>query len=157
MSVPTAKEVSFRESVNLSCDLAMATLDIPEGMAKYIRNVSNVYQVRFPVKIKGNIETFIGWRAVHSNHKLPVKGGIRFAANVNQDEVEALAALMSYKCALVDVPFGGSKGGLLIDPRNYERDEMERITRRFAFELIQKDYIGAGNECSSSRYGHRSA
>ena len=110
MSVPTAKEVSFRESVNLSCDLAMATLDIPKGMAKYIRDVSNVYQVRFPVKIKGNIETFIGWRAVHSNHKLPVKGGIRFAANVNQDEVEALAALMSYKCALVDVPFGGSKG-----------------------------------------------
>ena len=153
MSVPTAKEVSFRESVNLSCDLAMATLDIPEGMAKYIRNVSNVYQVRFPVKIKGNIETFIGWRAVHSNHKLPVKGGIRFAANVNQDEVEALAALMSYKCALVDVPFGGSKGGLLIDPRNYERDEMERITRRFAFELIQKDYIGAGTNVPAPDMG----
>ena len=153
MSVPTAKEVSFRESVNLSCDLAMATLDIPEGMAKYIRNVSNVYQVRFPVKIKGNIETFIGWRAVHSNHKLPVKGGIRFAANVNQDEVEALAALMSYKCALVDVPFGGSKGGLLIDPRNYERDEMERITRRFAFELIQKDYIGAATNVPAPDMG----
>lgn len=153
MSVPTAKEVSFRESVNLSCDLAMATLDIPEGMAKYIRNVSNVYQVRFPVKIKGNIETFIGWRAVHSNHKLPVKGGIRFATNVNQDEVEALAALMSYKCALVDVPFGGSKGGLLIDPRNYERDEMERITRRFAFELIQKDYIGAATNVPAPDMG----
>ena len=153
MSVPTAKEVSFRESVNLSCDLAMATLDIPEGMAKYIRNVANVYQVRFPVKIKGNIETFIGWRAVHSNHKLPVKGGIRFAANVNQDEVEALAALMSYKCALVDVPFGGSKGGLLIDPRNYERDEMERITRRFAFELIQKDYIGAATNVPAPDMG----
>ena len=153
MSVPTAKEVSFRESVNLSCDLAMATLDIPEGMAKYIRNVSNVYQVRFPVKIKGNIETFIGWRAVHSNHKLPVKGGIRFADNVNQDEVEALAALMSYKCALVDVPFGGSKGGLLIDPRNYERDEMERITRRFAFELIQKDYIGAATNVPAPDMG----
>jgi glutamate dehydrogenase (NAD(P)+) len=131
----------------------MATLDIPEGMAKYIRNVSNVYQVRFPVKIKGNIETFIGWRAVHSNHKLPVKGGIRFAANVNQDEVEALAALMSYKCALVDVPFGGSKGGLLIDPRNYERDEMERITRRFAFELIQKDYIGAATNVPAPDMG----
>ena len=147
MSVPADKEVSFRESVNLSCDLAMATLDIPAGMAKYIRNVNNVYQVRFPVKIKGKVETFIGWRAVHSDHKLPVKGGIRFAANVNQDEVEALATLMSYKCALVDVPFGGSKGGLLIDPRNYERDEMERITRRFAFELIQKDYIGSATNC----------
>ncbi|MBT5027802.1 MAG: Glu/Leu/Phe/Val dehydrogenase [Nitrospina sp.] len=143
MNVPADKEVSFRESVNLCCDMAMATLDIPDGMAKYIRNVNNVYQVRFPVKIKGQIETFIGWRAVHSDHKLPAKGGIRFAPNVNQDEVEALAALMSYKCALVDVPFGGSKGGLLIDPKNYERGEMESITRRFAYELIQKDYIGS--------------
>lgn len=153
MSVPADKEVSFRESVNLSCDLAMATLDIPAGMAKYIRNVNNVYQVRFPVKIKGKVETFIGWRAVHSDHKLPVKGGIRFAANVNQDEVEALATLMSYKCALVDVPFGGSKGGLLIDPRNYERDEMERITRRFAFELIQKDYIGSATNVPAPDMG----
>ena len=141
MSLPSDKEVSFRESVNLSCDLAMEILDLPEGMSKYIRNVNNVYQVRFPVKIKGEVETFIGWRAVHSDHRLPAKGGIRFAPNVNQDEVEALAALMSYKCALVDVPFGGSKGGLLIDPKKYERQDMERITRRFAYELIQKDYI----------------
>ena len=153
MPLPADKEVSFRESVNLSCDLAMATLDIPEGMAKYIRNVNNVYQVRFPVKIKGEIETFIGWRAVHSDHKSPAKGGIRFAPNVNQDEVEALAALMSYKCSLVDVPFGGSKGGLLIDPKIYERDDMERITRRFAFELIQKDYIGPGTNVPAPDMG----
>ena len=153
MSVPADKEVSFRESVNLSCDLAMATLDIPDGMAKYIRNVNNVCQVRFPVKIKGDIETFIGWRAVHSDHKLPAKGGIRFAPNVNQDEVEALAALMSYKCSLVDVPFGGSKGGLLIDPKQYERDEMERITRRFAFELIQKDYINTATNVPAPDMG----
>jgi glutamate dehydrogenase (NAD(P)+) len=153
MSLPADKEVSFRESVNLCCDLAMTTLDIPEGMAKYIRNVNNVYQVRFPVKIKGQIETFIGWRAVHSDHKLPAKGGIRFAPNVNQDEVEALAALMSYKCALVDVPFGGSKGGLLIDPKKYERDEMERITRRFAYELIQKDYIGSATNVPAPDMG----
>ena len=143
MSLPSDKEVSFRESVNLSCDLAMEILDLPEGMSKYIRNVNNVYQVRFPVKIKGEVETFIGWRAVHSDHRLPAKGGIRFAPNVNQDEVEALAALMSYKCALVDVPFGGSKGGLLVDPKKYERQDMERITRRFAYELIQKDYINS--------------
>ena len=153
MSLPADKEVSFRESVNLSCDLAMTTLDIPDGMAKYIRNVNNVYQVRFPVKIKGQVETFIGWRAVHSDHKLPAKGGIRFAPNVNQDEVEALAALMSYKCALVDVPFGGSKGGLLIDPKKYERDEMEAITRRFAFELIQKDYIGSATNVPAPDMG----
>ena len=129
MTSPLDKEVSFKDSVNLSFDLARATLDIPDGMAEYIKNVNNVYQVRFPVKIGREIETFIGWRAVHSDHKLPAKGGIRFAPHVNQNEVEALAALMSYKCALVDVPFGGSKGGLLIDPRNYDRPTMERITR----------------------------
>lgn len=153
MSIPADKEVSFRESVNLCCDMAMATLDIPDGMAKYIRNVNNVYQVRFPVKIKGEIETFIGWRAVHSDHRLPAKGGIRFSPNVNQDEVEALAALMSYKCALVDVPFGGSKGGLLIDPKKYEREDMERITRRFAYELIQKDYIGSATNVPAPDMG----
>jgi glutamate dehydrogenase (NAD(P)+) len=153
MSLPADKEVSFKESVNLCCDVAMATLDIPEGMAKYIRNVNNVYQVRFPVKIKGKIETFIGWRAVHSDHKLPAKGGIRFAPNVNQDEVEALAALMSYKCALVDVPFGGSKGALLVDPKNYDRNEMESITRRFAYELIQKDYIGSATNVPAPDMG----
>jgi glutamate dehydrogenase (NAD(P)+) len=109
--------------------------------------------VRFPVKIKGEIETFIGWRAVHSDHKLPAKGGIRFSPMVNQDEVEALAALMTYKCALVNVPFGGSKGGLLIDPRKYDRDTMERITRRFAFELIRKDYIGSGTNVPAPDMG----
>ena len=153
MSLPTDKEVSFRESVNLSFDKAMGMLDIPEGMSKYIRNVNNVYQVRFPVKIKGIIETFVGWRAVHSDHRLPAKGGIRFAPNVNQDEVEALAALMSYKCALVDVPFGGSKGGLLIDPKKYERSEMEQITRRFAYELIQKDYISSSTNVPAPDMG----
>ena len=144
MPVSPDKEVSFLESVNLSFDTALTTLDIPEDMAQYIKNVNNVYQVRFPVKIKGKVENFVGWRSVHSDHQLPAKGGIRFAPNVNQDEVEALAALMSYKCALVDVPFGGSKGGLLIDPKKYDRDAMEKITRRFAYELIQKDYIGSG-------------
>ena len=153
MPIPADKEVSFRESVNLCCDMSMETLDIPEGMAKYIRNVNNVYQVRFPVKIKGKVETFICWRAVHSDHRLPAKGGIRFASSVNQDEVEALAALMSYKCALVDVPFGGSKGGLLIDPKKYERDDMERITRRFAYELIQKDYISSSTNVPAPDMG----
>jgi len=153
MTSPLDKEVSFKDSVNLSFDLARATLDIPDGMAEYIKNVNNVYQVRFPVKIGREIETFIGWRAVHSDHKLPAKGGIRFAPHVNQNEVEALAALMSYKCALVDVPFGGSKGGLLIDPRQYDRPTMERITRRFAYELIQKDYIGPGTNVPAPDMG----
>ena len=91
MAVPSDKEVSFLESVNLSFDVALATLDIPKGMAQYIKNVNNVYQVRFPVKINGQGENFVGWRSVHSDHQLPAKGGIRFAPNVNQDEVEAFA------------------------------------------------------------------
>ena len=153
MTLPRNREVSFRDSVNLSFDLATATLDIPDGMAQYLRSVNNVYQVRFPVKIHGQVETFVGWRAVHSDHKLPVKGGIRFSPMVDQNEVEALAALMSYKCALVDVPFGGSKGGLLIDPNKYDREAMEKITRRFAFELIQKDYIGSATNVPAPDMG----
>ena len=78
---------------------------------------------------------------MHSEHYEPVKGGIRYAADVNQLEVEALAALMSYKCALVEVPFGGSKGGLIIDPREWTESELERITRRFTQELAKRDMI----------------
>lgn len=121
--------------------MAVATLDLPEGLAYYIETVENVYQIRFPVKINGKIESFIGWRAVHKEHRLPTKGGIRYSPHVTQDEVEALAALMSYKCALVDVPFGGSKGGLVIDPKMYNAEIMEKITRRFAFELMKKGYL----------------
>ncbi|MEM7523031.1 MAG: Glu/Leu/Phe/Val dehydrogenase, partial [Pseudomonadota bacterium] len=101
----------------------------------------STYTVRFGVKLRGRMHTFTGYRSVHSEHMEPVKGGIRYAGNVNQDEVEALAALMTYKCALVEAPFGGSKGGLCIDPREWEVDELERITRRFAYELIKRDLI----------------
>lgn len=138
---PPEEEVSFRKSVNLTFEMAVATLDLPEGLAYYIETVENVYQIRFPVKINGKIESFIGWRAVHKEHRLPTKGGIRYSPHVTQDEVEALAALMSYKCALVDVPFGGSKGGLVIDPKMYNAEIMEKITRRFAFELMKKGYL----------------
>jgi len=93
------------------------------------------------VRLRGKIETFTGYRSVHSEHMEPVKGGIRFALSVNQDEVEALAALMTYKCALVEAPFGGSKGGLCVNPRDYDDHEMELITRRFAYELIKRDLI----------------
>ena len=136
-----AHEISFKDSVDLMFDRAAATLDLPNGLAAQIKANNNVYMVRFFVKFRDSYRIFTGWRSVHSEHRLPVKGGIRFAPFVNQDEVEALAALMSYKCAIVNVPFGGSKGGLCIDPREFDEFELERITRRFAQELIKKGYI----------------
>ena len=135
------EDLSFLESVNRMFDRAVATMDLPPGLAEQIRGCNNVYQVRFVLTFDDGYRTFTGWRAVHSEHRLPAKGGIRYASVVDQAEVEALAALMSYKCAVVDVPFGGSKGGLLIEPRQYSEDDLERITRRFARELIKKDYI----------------
>jgi glutamate dehydrogenase (NAD(P)+) len=122
-------------------DRAVALMDLPPGVVELLRGCHSIYQVRFPVKIRGRRRVFQGWRATHSEHMLPAKGGIRFAPEVNQDEVEALATLMTWKCALVDVPFGGAKGGLCIDPNAYDRDEMEAITRRFAIELEKKGLI----------------
>ncbi|NNM01238.1 MAG: Glu/Leu/Phe/Val dehydrogenase [Gammaproteobacteria bacterium] len=127
-------------------DRAFEALGLDPGVAAAINGCDAVLQVTFPVEIRGRIETFTGWRALHSSHRLPAKGGIRFARIVDQHEVEALAMLMTYKCAIVDVPFGGSKGGLAIDPKLYEREEMSRITRRFARELIRKDFLSpSGN------------
>jgi len=134
-------EPTFRESVNMMFDKAISLIDISPGLAQKIKVCNSTYTVRFGVKLRGYIHTFTGYRSVHSEHKEPVKGGIRFATSVNQDEVEALAALMTYKCALVEAPFGGSKGGLHIDPTQWEPDEIEKITRRFAYELIKRDLI----------------
>jgi len=134
-------ELTFLENVNLMYDRAVATMDLPPGLADQIKTCNNVYQVRFPIGFRNGYRVFTGWRAVHSEHRLPAKGGIRYAPHVDQAEVEALAALMSYKCALVDVPFGGSKGALCIDPKEFDERELERITRRFAAELTKKGYI----------------
>ncbi|MCW8956844.1 MAG: Glu/Leu/Phe/Val dehydrogenase [Gammaproteobacteria bacterium] len=135
------QEPSFRECVDLMVDRAMAVINLDEGTATAIKSCNAVLQVKFPVKIRGKIEVLTGWRAVHSNHRSPSKGGIRYAPYADQDEVEALAALMTYKCAIVDVPFGGSKGALLIDPSLYDRDELELITRRFTLELVRKGFL----------------
>jgi glutamate dehydrogenase (NAD(P)+) len=134
-------EPSFRQSVDLMFNRAAALMDLPPGLEEKIRVCNSTYTVRFGVKLRGEIQTFTGYRAVHSEHMEPVKGGIRYAPNVHQDEVEALAALMTYKCALVETPFGGSKGGLCLDPRRYDADELEKIPRRFAYELIKRDLI----------------
>lgn len=134
-------EPSFRESVDLMFNRAVKLMDLPPGLEQKIRVCNATYTVRFGVRLRGELQTFTGYRAVHSDHMEPVKGGIRYSDAVNQDEVEALAALMTYKCALVDAPYGGSKGGLCINPRDYEEHELELITRRFAYELIKRDLI----------------
>lgn len=134
-------EPSFRESVDLMFNRAVRLMDLSPGLEQKIRVCNSTYTVRFGVRLRGKIETFTGYRSVHSEHMEPVKGGIRYALSVSQDEVEALAALMTYKCALVETPFGGSKGGLCIDPRAWDEHELEQITRRFAYELIKRDLI----------------
>jgi glutamate dehydrogenase (NAD(P)+) len=150
------QEISFLESVGLMVDRAFTFLDIdlPPGLDTQIKACNTVIQVSFPVRLSdGAYHTFKGWRAVHSAHRLPVKGGIRFAPHVNQDEVEALAALMTYKCAIVDVPYGGSKGGLICEPWKYNDDDLEIITRRFARELVEKGFISPGGNVPAPDMG----
>lgn len=147
---------TFLQSVEKMVDNALEHLGMPmmPGLEFHIKANHTVLQVQFPVKLSdGKIHVFKGWRAVHSNHRLPVKGGIRYSPHVNQDEVEALASLMTYKCAIVDVPFGGSKGGLIIDPRKYNVHDLEHITRRFARELIEKGYISPGGNVPAPDMG----
>jgi len=122
-------------------DRAMIVKKLSPGLAAAIKQCNAVIKVQFPVEIKGKTEMFTGYRATHSSHMLPVKGGIRYSSDVNQDEVEALASLMTYKCAIVDVPFGGAKGGLCVDPLKYERDELQRITRAYARELAIRGFL----------------
>ena len=135
------KRGTLSQSVEILAGRAMEVLELDPGVARAISACSETLQISFSVKIRDQIQVFTGWRSVHSNHRLPAKGGIRYAPCVQQDEVEALAALMTYKCALVDVPFGGSKGGLVIEPENYSREEMERITRRFARDLAKRGFL----------------
>ena len=141
MTQSPQKELNFRQSVNLMFNRAASFTDISEKMIEKIRVCNATYTVRFGVKLRSDVHTFVGYRSVHSEHREPVKGGIRYSMSVNQDEVEALAALMTLKTALVEVPFGGSKGGLCINPKDWTEDELERITRRFTFELARRDLI----------------
>lgn len=135
------QEASHLGSVNLMFDRAASFLDLPAGLADRMKTCNAVYRVSFPVRFHDGYRIFHGCCAIHSEHRLPAKGGMRYAPSVNQEEVQALAALMTYKCALVNVPFGGSKTGLQINPKDYTEQQLERITRRFARELAKKDFI----------------
>jgi len=150
----TAEPLSFYQTVLAFFDRAAAHTGHPPGLLEQIRECNSVYQFEFPLKRDdGTYERIEAYRVEHSHHKLPVKGGIRYSELVNADEVKALAALMTFKCALVDVPFGGAKGGIKIEPRNYTPAQLERITRRYTAELIKKNFIGPGVDVPAPDYG----
>jgi glutamate dehydrogenase (NAD(P)+) len=146
-------EYSFFGAVEQSFDKAAKFTSIDQGLLEQIKQCNSVYRMHFPVKIGDKIEVIKAYRVQHSHHKTPCKGGIRFSTAVNLDEVMALAALMTYKCAIVNVPFGGAKGGISIDPKKYTPYELEKITRRYTHELIKKNFIGPGTDVPAPDYG----
>lgn len=147
------QEYSFFGAVEKSFDKAAKFTTWDPGILEQIKQCNSVYRMHFPVKIGDEIEVIKAYRVQHSHHKTPCKGGIRFATAVNLDEVMALAALMTYKCAIVNVPFGGAKGGISIDPKKYTPYELEKITRRYTHELIKKNFIGPGTDVPAPDYG----
>jgi glutamate dehydrogenase (NAD(P)+) len=146
-------EYKFFEAVEKSFDKAAPFTSWDPGVLEQIKQCNAVYRMYFPVKIGDKVEVIKAYRVQHSHHKTPCKGGIRFALSVNLDEVMALAALMTYKCAIVNVPFGGAKGGITIDPKKYSVYDLEKITRRYTSELIKKNFIGPGTDVPAPDYG----
>jgi glutamate dehydrogenase (NAD(P)+) len=144
---------SFLNDVNRQFDAAARFVPMQDGLAEKIRVCNATYVTRFGVRLRGRMETFVGWRALHSTHVTPAKGGIRYSPNADQEEIEALAALMTYKCALMGLPFGGSKGGLRIDPLKWDRQELERITRRFTQELARHNFLSPGQNVPAPDMG----
>ncbi|NDW54650.1 Glu/Leu/Phe/Val dehydrogenase [Aliiroseovarius sp. PrR006] len=144
---------SFLHSVEANFDRAFQHLDLSPGLTERIKATNSIYRVSFGVRLRGEFISFTGWRAVHSEQNEPVKGGIRYAPDANGDEVEALAALMTLKNALSGVPFGGSKGALCIDPRDWTEPEIEKITRRFTQELARRGLISPGRNVPAPDMG----
>jgi glutamate dehydrogenase (NAD(P)+) len=134
-------------------DKAAAFTKVPKGLIEQIKVCNSIYVFYFPLEVDGKIEVVEGIRVQHSHHKSPTKGGIRYSEFVSEDEVKALATLMTFKCAVVDVPFGGAKGGIKINPTEYSIKQLERITRRYTTELIKKNMIGPGVDVPAPDYG----
>lgn len=143
----------FWGSVEAMLDAAAVHVPMQDGLLEKIRVCNETYVTRFGVRLRDRMYTFEGWRCVHANQPSPAKGGIRYAPDVDQQEVEALAALMSYKCALMGLPFGGSKGALRIDPSEWTPRELERITRRFAQELIRQNFLSSAQNVPAPDVG----
>ncbi len=144
----------FLDNVNRSFDRAAAFSGLDQGLLDEIKAGNSLYRFEFPLRHSdGTLTVVQAWRAEHSHHKLPVKGGIRYSADVNEDEVMALASLMTWKCAIVDVPFGGAKGAVQIDPKKCTPEQLERVTRRYTHELIKKNFIGPGIDVPAPDYG----
>jgi glutamate dehydrogenase (NAD(P)+) len=144
---------SFFHSVEQSFDKAAKFTAWDPGLLEQIKQCNSVLRMHFPVKVNDKIQVIKAYRVQHSHHKAPCKGGIRYSPEVNLDEVMALAALMTFKCAIVNVPFGGAKGGITIDPKKYSAYDLEKITRRYTAELVKKNFIGPGIDVPAPDYG----
>lgn len=147
------QDTHFFGDVCKNFDFAAQFTDHDPGLLDQIKSCNSVYRFRFPIRKGNHFEVIDAWRIEHSQHQSPTKGGIRYSEMVNEDEVMALAALMTYKCAIVNVPFGGAKGGIKINPKNYTVQELENITRRYTVELIKKNFIGPSIDVPAPDYG----